>query len=275
LAFNKDLELSTQVLWINKTLSIFIKPVDTDINNVNVEGCRPPWFLFWFKAWQKLLNEGVQEGFQDFADNYEKQKQVPEEFSPFKGAYIHYLISRLEWNPSYVMFGAKAKFSATIDGKNITFNPALQLDQQATIPLANWNWTSYDDSQSHLLQGVRVSTEFINSLMWFASISNLTTYEGSARVMDTRINGTISYYPHVISVKEDNLLSVNIGRGLILAECLPINLTRIDQKPAVLFKAEFSNLSGSGKIKLASTADKTGIRASLDQLDLSRMNTKP
>ena len=62
----------------------------------------------------------------------------------------------------------------------------------------------------------------------------------------------------MISVKEDNLLSVNIGRGLILAECLPINLTRIDQKPAVLFKAEFSNLSGSGKIKLASTADKTG-----------------
>ena len=34
---NIDLELSTQVLWINKTLSIFIKPVDTDINNVNVE----------------------------------------------------------------------------------------------------------------------------------------------------------------------------------------------------------------------------------------------
>ena len=62
----------------------------------------------------------------------------------------------------------------------------------------------------------------------------------------------------MISVKEDNLLSVNIGRGLILAECLPINLTKIDQKPAVLFKAEFSNLSGSGKIKLASTADKTG-----------------
>ena len=62
----------------------------------------------------------------------------------------------------------------------------------------------------------------------------------------------------MISVKEDNLLSVNIGRGLILAECLPLNLTRIDQKPAVLFKAEFSNLSGSGKIKLASTADKTG-----------------
>ena len=62
----------------------------------------------------------------------------------------------------------------------------------------------------------------------------------------------------MISVKEDNLLSVNIGRGLILAECLPINQTKIDQKPAVLFKAEFSNLSGSGKIKLASTADKTG-----------------
>ena len=58
-----------------------------------------------------------------------------------------------------------------------------------------------DDSQSHLLQGVRLSTEFINSLMWFASISNLTKYAGSARVMDTRIFGTISYDPPVIRYK--------------------------------------------------------------------------
>ena len=76
----------------------------------------------------------------------------------------------------------------------VIFFLQLQLDQQATIPLANWNWTSYDDSQSHLLQGVRVSTEFINSLMWFASISNLTTYEGSARVMDTRLEGAIKEF---------------------------------------------------------------------------------
>ena len=45
--------------------------------------------------------------------------------------------------------------------------------------------------------------------------------------------------------------------------------------PAILFKAEFTNLAGSGMVKLASTLDQTGIRASLDQLDLSRMNTKP
>ena len=83
--------------------------------------------------------------------------------------------------------------------------------------------------------------------------------------------GTISYDPPKISVQEDNLLSVNINRGLILAECFPLN----GSDPAILFKAEFSNLAGSGMVKLASTLDQTGIRASLDQLDLSRMNTKP
>ena len=83
--------------------------------------------------------------------------------------------------------------------------------------------------------------------------------------------GTISYDPPKISVQEDNLLSVNINRGLILAECFPKN----GSDPAILFKAEFTNLAGSGMIKLASTLDQTGIRASLDQLDLSRMNTKP
>ena len=91
--------------------------------------------------------------------------------------------------------------------------------------------------------------------------------------MDTTINGTISYEPPVFRVKEDNLLNVNIGRGLIFAKCLPNNDPKSD--PATLFKAEFNNLAGSGKIRLASTIDKTGIRVSLDQLDLSRMNTKP
>ena len=57
---------------------------------------------------------------------------------------------------------------------------------------------------------------------------------------------------------EDNLLSVTIGSGLLLAECLPLNETEVTRDPAVLFKAEFNNLAGSGKIKLASTADKTG-----------------
>ena len=45
---------------------------------------------------------------------------------------------------------------------------------------------------------------------------------------------------------------------MILAVCTPTNETGIEVKREVLFKAEFSNLSGSGKIKLASTADKTG-----------------
>ena len=93
---------------------------------LNFQGCKPPWFLFWFKGWQKLLNEGVQEGFQEFANTYEKQKQVPEEFSPFDDAYVHYRVTKLEWNPNYVMFGAKANFSATINGKNTTFNPAVR-----------------------------------------------------------------------------------------------------------------------------------------------------
>ena len=42
------------------------------------------------------------------------------------------------------------------------------------IPLEDWNMESVDDAKSHLLQGVRITTEFINSLMWFASLTNIT-----------------------------------------------------------------------------------------------------
>ena len=57
-----------------------------------------------------------------------------------------------------------------------------------------------------------------------------------------------------------------------MAKCIP-NYNHL-VKPAILFKAEFNNLSGSGKISLSSTSDKTGVRVSLDQLDLSSMKTK-
>ena len=45
------------------------------------------------------------------------------------------------------------------------------------IPLEKWNMESVDDAKSHLLQGVRITTEFINSLMWFASLTNITRYK--------------------------------------------------------------------------------------------------
>ncbi len=166
---NIDMELSIQVLLLDSKMSVRIKPVNTAIDNVNVQGCRPPWFLFWFKGWQDLLNKGIQEGFQNLADNYEKQTEVPEEFSPFPGVYIHYVITNLAWNPSYVMFGAKATFSASIHGRNVTFEPLKDFDSPSSvIPFDEWNMISLDDEKSHLLQGkfmkfyTKLKENFIN-----------------------------------------------------------------------------------------------------------------
>ena len=65
------------------------------------------------------------------------------------------------------------------------------------------------------------------------------------------------------------------GHGLMLATCLPVNETTASTRTnksegEILFKAEFTDLSGSGSVNLASTKDQTGIKISLDQLDLSR-----
>ena len=117
--------------------------------------------------------------------------------------------------------------------------------------------------------------------MWYATVQNKTRYHGSARVLDSNINGTVSYTPPNIRVERDNLLHVGIGHGLMLATCLPVNeseanadftssLTNKSEEGEILFKAEFTDLSGSGRINLASTKDQTGIKISLDQLDLSR-----
>ena len=115
-------------------------------------------------------------------------KTVPEEFSPFPNAYVRYVITDLTWSKDHVKFGANATFLATLNGKNVTFIPqndteimALSSENQTMttrkeIPLEEWNMESVDDAKSHLLQGVRITTEFINSLMWFASLTNVTRY---------------------------------------------------------------------------------------------------
>ena len=110
--------------------------------------------------------------------------------------------------------------------------------------------------------------------MWFATVSNITEYHGSATVLDSQINGTISYNPPVIKVQEDELLTVNIRHGLLLATCRPGDNTT-KEATKTLFRAEFSNLSGSGRIKLDSTDDQTGIRVNIDSLDMTHMATKP
>ena len=109
--------------------------------------------------------------------------------------------------------------------------------------------------------------------MWFATVSNVTEYHGSVKILDSRINGTISYKPPIIKVQQDELLTVSIPYGLILATCKPIDETKKPVK--TLFKAQFTNLAGSGRIGVASTDDKTGIKVNIDNLDMSKMTTKP
>ena len=271
---NIDTKVSFRAIWDNTTdkLAIKIKPVETALKDVNVAGCKPPWYLSWFNQWKELLNEGVQEAFQQFADNYEHQTEIPEVFSPFKNVFVHYYITNLEWTKDYVVFEAWATFSVLVNGKNETYIPE-KWHSRELIPMKQWNTTSPDDVDSHLLQGIRLSTEFINGLMFFATVSNITEYHGSVKVLDSRINGTISYKPPIIKVQQDELLTVSIPYGLILATCKPTEET---EKPIkTLFKAEFSNLAGSGRIGIASTDDQTGIKVNIDNLDMSHMTTKP
>ena len=43
-----DMKISFKVDWDHnqKKIKVQIKPVDTELRNVNVNGCRPPWYLW-------------------------------------------------------------------------------------------------------------------------------------------------------------------------------------------------------------------------------------
>ena len=44
-----DMKIAFQVLWNEKkkAIEVSIKPVDTELSDVNVVGCKPPWYLWW------------------------------------------------------------------------------------------------------------------------------------------------------------------------------------------------------------------------------------
>jgi len=272
-----DMELALQVMWDSrkKKISVFIKPVETVLSNVRVEGCRPPWYLWWFKAWQEMLNTGVQQAFQEFADSYSHSLTIPTEMTVHKNIFISYKVTNLIWSKDFVAFEATSTFKALVENKNITFIPNQELDGingKSSIPIGQWPQSSMSDQQSHLLQGVRLSGYFLNSIMWYASITNVTEYRSNTTVLDSQINGTISYTPPILTVEEEGVLNITIPQGKLLAVCRPIK--EANAATAVLFKAEFTDLAGSGSVKLAA-GNKTGIIIEIQSLDLSHLKTKP
>ena len=83
-------------------------------------------------------------------------------------------------------------------------------------------------------------------------------------------------YPLDTISSEDGILNITIPSGLLLATCKPTNQTALhpNTDPATLFKAEFSQLAGSGRIKLAA-GSRTGIIIEIESLNLTVLKTKP
>ena len=100
----------------------------------------------------------------EFVAKFEKVSKIPREFSPTKGVYIGYTLNDLVWSGDRVILRAGATFMTDVSGKNVTYptNGKLNFDP---LKKRSWNATSPDDPKSHLLQGVRVSTEFMNRLV--------------------------------------------------------------------------------------------------------------
>jgi hypothetical protein len=272
-----DMKVSFQVFWNEeeKRIHVKIRPVDTVLSDVNVLGCRPPWYLWWFKSWQEMLNAGVQGAFQEFADTYSHSLAIPTEMVLHNNTFISYKVTNLIWSKHFVAFEATSTFKALINGRNITYIPneaSKTFNSTSSIPIGQWPQSSASDHQSNLLQGVRLSGYFLNAVMWYASVTNATEYHGNTTVLDSQVNGTINYTPPILTVSQEGVLNITIPHGLLLATCKPTD--EIVVKPATLFKAEFSQLAGSGRIKLAA-GKRTGIIVEIESLDLSILKTKP
>ena len=103
------------------------------------------------------INDAIIEKLEEY-QNY--NKDIPQSFSPMKNLHIMYKITDMKWKGKAVMFKANAAISTTIDGKIENFKPKGSLTD-SKLPM-DWEMHSPMDEQSHLLQGLHISTEFLS-----------------------------------------------------------------------------------------------------------------
>jgi len=58
---NIDTRVTFTVKWSDKRkkMDVKVKPLQTQLYDVKVLGCKPPWYLSWFKQWKDVLNSEV------------------------------------------------------------------------------------------------------------------------------------------------------------------------------------------------------------------------
>eukprot|EP00094_Tigriopus_californicus_P001374 TCALIF_01330-PA protein Name:"Protein of unknown function" AED:0.45 eAED:0.45 QI:50/0.5/0.33/0.66/0.5/0.33/3/0/1088 len=267
-------QIRVQAIWsqANPNLMFIVNLVDSQITKMSVRSDNKYFKVLssMFKSFQQCLNQTVQEKLEVKMKEWKLPCEIPTRFSPLDNIFVQYKVAHLTWTKDRIIVQTNGRISALIDGKNQTYIP--NNENRASVPIDNWKTTSPKDGQSHLLQGVRVSTEFLNSLIWYATVTNMTSYSGKGHVLDSFVNGTISYSPPEIRVEKDELLGIKIPHGLVLATCRPV--TTNDTK--TLFKAEFYDLSGTGRLKLkTSLSETTELTVGLTELDFTHMKTKP
>jgi hypothetical protein len=170
---------------------------------------------------QHHLNKELEKTLENTASQFSHSINIPEVITIHGRIFVSYKLTNLIWTQKYVVIEVSSTFKALIDGTNITFMPKKEkhlnepLGYQPstssdTIPFDQWEEHSKSDSQSYLLQRFRVSSYFLNAMMWYASITNATEYRRETIILGSQINLTISYTPPGLHVEEDGVLSINI-----------------------------------------------------------------
>jgi hypothetical protein len=176
---------------------------------------------WWLTLFQYQLNKELVKNLENTISQYSRSINIPQAIKIHDNIFICYKVTNLIWTHQYVAMEAISTFKALIDGRNITFMPNKEKHlneplgfqpstSSDTVPIDQWAERSKSDSQSRLLQGVRLSSYFLTAMMWYASITNATEYTGETIILDSQINLTISYTPPALYVEEDGVLSINI-----------------------------------------------------------------
>ena len=138
-------------------------------SDVMVDGCGSNWIPNWLPFFQQKLRSRIDKFVQDelqerFAENQNLKREIPQSFSPMEDLYVQYRITGMVWKgEETVMFKANAAVSTTVNGKNQTYPPRGTISD--TELAMDWPMYASKDDQSHLLQGLNISTEFFSRLV--------------------------------------------------------------------------------------------------------------
>eukprot|EP01084_Bolivina_argentea_P019511 36267_1 len=224
-------------------------------------------FLDMFNAIKTIINQqvakAVTNAIMSWAAKAEKVINLPNTFEAYPGVRITYYFTSLVFSANqWAVAAANGYLQAQnpTTGKWITYVD-YDIAGANMQPSVIWPWENIINQQVDingkiynerlwLLNGLRVTSSLLTALMWAADTIGDLTPSQNFTVLDATLTFNLTWDKPLLGVPYDNILSVEMGYGVINGTCYDTAKGKPAHNETVIISFSFTHLVGNGTVSL-------------------------